>query len=280
MQATKFKLVGGLTLATFVFATTHAFPPAPHHILFGIVRNQWGDPINAASAEVTLETASASTLKTSLFAAFEPGVNYRLTVPMDAGTALDLYKPSALRASMPFRLRVKIGTVNYLPIEMALSLPQMGDPARSTRLDLTLGEDFDGDGLPDAWEQALIAIYGGTLGTINPDDDADGDGISNRNEYLAGTYAFDPNDGFRLAVTGVTAGNSQLEFLAIRGRTYSLQTSTDLQQWSPVSFRVVTAGEPGAPQNQYLSTDVRLLKVEVPFQLGGETNKYFRAMVQ
>jgi hypothetical protein len=280
MQATKFKLVGGLTLATFVFATTHAFPPAPHHILFGIVRNQWGDPINAASAEVTLETASASALKTSLFAAFEPGVNYRLTVPMDAGTALDLYTPSALRASMPFRLRVKIGTVNYLPIEMALSLPQMGDPARSTRLDLTLGEDFDGDGLPDAWEQALIAIYGGTLGTINPDDDADGDGISNRNEYLAGTYAFDPNDGFRLVVTGVNAGNSQLEFLAIRGRTYSLQTSTDLHQWSPVSFRVVTAGEPGAPQNQYLSTDVRLLKVEVPFQLGGETNKYFRAMVQ
>ena len=263
-----------------VLTTTLAFPPAPHHVLYGMVRNQWGDPINISAAEIVFETASASTLVADLIPIVEPGMNYRLTVPMDAGTTLDLYQPTALRQTMPFRIRVKVGAITYLPIEMAGTLPQIGKPAQTTRLDLTLGEDLDGDGLPDAWEQALIAIYGGDLSSINPNDDTDGDGISNLDEYQAGTYAFDPTDGFRLAVAGVNTGNSLLEFLAIRGRTYTIQTSMDLQQWAPVSFRVVTAGQPGAPQNSYLAPDVRLLQVEVPPQVGGQTNQYFRAMVQ
>ena len=31
---------------------------------------------------------------------------------------------------------------------------ELGKPSETTRLDLTLGEDSDGDGLPDAWERA------------------------------------------------------------------------------------------------------------------------------
>ena len=132
----------------------------------------------------------------------------------------------------------------------------------------------------DAWEQALIDIYGGTLASINPNDDTDGDGISNLDEYLAGTYAFDPSDGFRLSLVGLNAGNSQLEFLAIRGRNYTIQSSSNLQQWTSLGFRVVTGGVAGALQNNYQAKDVRLLKVEVPFQIGAETNRYFRAIVQ
>ncbi len=269
----------GLMIA-LVSTTALAFPPAPHHVLYGMVRNQWGDPINVSAAEIVFETASASVLATDLIPIVEPGMNYRLTVPMDTGTTLDLYKPTAIRQTMPFRIRVKVGATVYLPIEMAGTLSQIGKPAQATRLDLTLGEDLDGDGLPDAWEQALIALYGGTLATINPNDDTDGDGISNRNEYLAGTYAFDPTEGFRLAVVEMNTANSLLEFLVLRGRTYTIQTSTDLRQWTPASFRVVTAGQPGSPRNSYLSTDVRLLQVEVPAQVGSQTNQYFRALVQ
>ena len=75
-------------------------------------------------------------------------------------------------------------------------------------------------------------------------------------------------------------GNSQLEFLAIRGRTYSIQTTSNLRQWTPVDFRLVTDGMPGALQNNYQATDVRLVRLEVPFQIGAETNRYFRAIVQ
>jgi hypothetical protein len=127
----------------------------------------------------------------------------------------------------------------------------------------------------------LIDIYGGTLASINPNDDSDGDGISNLDEYLAGTYAFDPTDGFTLSIVSVTSeGHSQLEFLAIRGRTYTVQASSDLQQWTPVNFRVITGGVPGAIENDYLATDVRLLRVEVPFQSGAQTKRYFKAVVR
>ena len=71
-----------------------------------------------------------------------------------------------------------------------------------------------------------------------------------------------------------------LEFLAIRGRTYTIQVSPNLQQWTPVSFRLVTDKTLGVLQNNYQSTDVRKLRVEVPFQTGAETNRYFRALVQ
>ena len=132
--------------------------------------------------------------------------------------------------------------------------------------------DSDGDGLPDAWELA---------NGMNPNDpnDANGDGICNRNEYLAGTYAFDPNDGFRLSLVEVTEGRSQMEFLAISGRTYTIQASSNLQQWTPVSFRIVTGGAPGALQDNYPAIDIRNLRIEVPFQTG-TTNRYFKALVQ
>jgi hypothetical protein len=268
-------LLGGAALA---------FPPAPHHTLYGMVRNQFGDPMNVFPCDVYLETAAGTQLRSSVVSGIEPGVNYRLEVPMDSGTSGDTnaYQPTALKPYFPFRLRVQVGATTYLPIEMAGNFSQIGQPGKQTRIDLTLGEDSDGDGLPDAWEWALIQAMGGglTLADIRPGDDADADGISNYDEYVAGTYAFDPADGFRLTLMSVNASASRAEFLAIRGRTYSLQSSTNFSQWNPVAFRVVSNGLPGVPQNSYLATGVRLLSVEVPFATGAETNRFLRARVQ
>ncbi len=273
-------LVFGIWSLSFSTTTTvSAYPPAPHHTLFGTVRNQWGEPINVAGAIVYLQQSNTVALKASIVASTDPGVNYRLTIPMDAGTAPDLYLPTALRRSQAFQLRVQIGSVSYLPIEMALSPAILGQAGESTRLDLTLGQDTDGDGLPDAWEEAIIAVLGGTLASITADGDADGDGIRNIDEYLAGTYAFDPNDGFRLTMIGQSSGNATLEFLAIRGRTYALESSFNLQQWSPVKFRIVSEGPNASLRDSYAAGDVRLLRVEVPFQTGGQTNRYFKARV-
>ena len=193
-----------------------------------------------------------------------PDANYRLQVPMDAGLTADAYKPTALRPTVGFRLKVKIGSTTYLPIEVAANYSNLGKPAQSTRLDLTLGEDSDGDGLPDAWERALIAALEGevTLEEIRPNDDSDGDGLSNLREYLAGTYAFDPEDGFSLEVVDAVNGNPVLEFLAIRGRSYALEASRDLQTWVPARFRLLSDAPDMPGRDFYQATDIRLQRVE------------------
>ena len=242
----------------------------------GSVRDEMGNPLRVTSATVVLETVTGVRLKTAVVPLLSPGVNYRLKVPMDAGLTPDDYRPTALRPSVSFRLKVLIGGVTYLPIEMKSAYANLGKPARSTRLDLTLGEDSDGDGLPDAWERALLASLGGdgTLADIRPDDDSDGDGLTNLQEYLAGTYAFDPENGFRLDLLGLSQRRPVLEFLAIRGRAYTLFGSADLETWMPIEFRVGEGGSSSPLLRTYSAKDVRLLRVEAEVPAETEIQMY------
>lgn len=229
-----------------------------------MVRNEIGEPVRADNAIVVLETATGVQLQTAIASSKGPGINYRLRVPMDAGLAPDDYRPTALRPSVSFRMKVLIGDVTYLPMEMRANYANLGKPAQATRIDLTLGEDSDGDGLPDAWERALIDMLGSTLSldNIRPGDDSDGDGLTNLQEYLAGTYAFDPQDGFRLEIQGMQQDRPVLEFLAIRGRTYALFGSADLKTWVPVPFRLSTDAPATPPHAAYYATDVRIMRIE------------------
>ena len=259
-----------------------AFPPAPQHTFRGMVRDQMGDPILTTNAVVTLETITGVQVKTTVSPNLAPGMNYRLSIPMDSGLTSDNYKPTALRPTVSFTIKVKIGTVSYLPLELHGSYASLGKPAQITTLDLTLGEDSDGDGLPDAWERALIAMLGGglTLADIKPGDDSDGDGMTNLQEYLAGTYAFDPADGFRLTPAGEQQGHPVLEFLAIRGRTYTLLASSNLTAWATVPFRVVAEGIGATLRESYAATDVSLLRVEAVVPQDQVPVLVFKAQVQ
>ncbi len=278
----------GLFVAAWLVASlcpesSMAFPPAPHHTIYGTVRDQMGNPLVVTNAEVVLETLTGVQLKTMVVPNLKPGANYRLQVPMDAGLTADAYKPTALRPTAPFRLKVKIGATTYVPIEVSANYSNLGKPAQSTRLDLTLGEDSDGDGLPDAWERALIAALGGglTVEDIRPNDDVDGDGLSNLQEYLAGTYAFDPQDGFRLDIVDHANGNPVLEFLAIRGRSYALEASRDLQSWTPAQFRLLTDTVDVTGRDCYQATDVHLQRIEaLPPGEQAPDHLFYRAKVQ
>jgi hypothetical protein len=273
----------GVALLLLALLPASAFPPSPPHVIYGTVRNEWGDPLTLGGGQIILETTNGLQLTANIATDAEPGVNYRLTVPLDAGISADLYKPTALRPLVGFRLKVKIGQTIYLPMQMTGSFANLGKPAQSTRLDLTLGEDSDGDGLPDAWERLLIAMLGGnlTLADIRPGDDSDGDGISNYAEYLAGTYPWDSEDGFRLALVGGNSAAPLLEFLTLSGRSYTLQTSTNLQSWSAAQFRIPAQGPNGLPMSSYRATGASLLRVEPVLAPGvPAANYFFRARVQ
>jgi hypothetical protein len=72
------------------------------------------------------------------------------------------------------------------------------------------GLDSDGNGLPDAWERINFGHIG-----VDPYADPDGDGMSNKQEYLADT---DPNNS--------------LDHLTITAKTFGAGGSTATITWS------------------------------------------------
>ncbi|MES2474502.1 MAG: LamG-like jellyroll fold domain-containing protein [Verrucomicrobiota bacterium] len=92
--------------------------------------------------------------------------------------------------------------------------------------------DTDGDGLADAWERQNFTYLTSKNGTA----DSDGDGVSDKNEYLAGS---DPNHaGSRLRILSQTLGSStptapwDVTFSSSPSRIYQIQRSTSLSGWS------------------------------------------------
>lgn len=233
-----------LTIFFVSLQTACALPPGPPHTFFGDVRDEFGNLLPSGSAKVVFLQGTQVVAETGVLA---PGADYNYTVPL----AIDLrltgsadYLSTAVATGEILTVRVEAGGVNYLPLEVVQSGPPVGAPAQSTRLDLTLGEDSDGDGLPDAWEFNEL-YYGGVspgpdgwdLSLIRPDGDYDKDGLSDRLEYLAGTYATDAQSIYELRIAAV--GETEVEFRlhTILGKTYILQASSDLQTWATVDFR-------------------------------------------
>lgn len=277
MNIKKFYKFGLLLICALVLpAPSNGFPPAPDHIFRGMVRDEQGRPLQGDDVYVYIESSAGKMIKGEVYARALPGVNYTLKVPLDAGITEELYIPTAMRPTMPFLMRVSVGNRIYLPIEMGGDLSKMGEPGEETLLNLTLGEDTDGDGLPDAWERALLT-KGQGLKDINPNDDTDGDGMSNLAEYISGNYAFDKKDGLRLDILKKTDDSTVLEFLAIRGRTYTVHGSDNLNDWAQMDFR---DGEQEDAQSNYRATDIRKVLITVPHGEGSGSAKFFKLMVQ
>jgi len=119
--------------------------------------------------------------------------------------------------------------------------------------------DLDNDGLPDAWEVQFFGSVTNTSGAV----DSDGDGQSDRAEWIAGTQPTSAASFFR--ATALDAG-SPVQVPSITGRLYHLDVSTNLLQpaWWPVSGMTNIPGT-GAPlllQDTNVTTE-RIFRVRV-----------------
>ena len=99
------------------------------------------------------------------------------------------------------------GAITQSAINIQLLLPQ---------------SDQDGDQMPDDWETA----HGLDPGTPNAGEDFDGDGLTNLEEYLAGTHPADLNSRLSLRITS-EGSVLDLAFQAMAGRSYQLQYRND-----------------------------------------------------
>ncbi|HKQ37842.1 MAG TPA: fibronectin type III domain-containing protein, partial [Verrucomicrobiae bacterium] len=100
--------------------------------------------------------------------------------------------------------------------------PRFGADAVVTRSKTwTVGSvDTDGDGMPDSYE---IAQGFDRLNSADAQQDADGDGAKNLDEYLAGTDPRDANSKLALQVVSVTSTTATLRFTAVANKSYTIQ---------------------------------------------------------
>ena len=105
--------------------------------------------------------------------------------------------------------------------------------------------DNGADGLPDQW---MIAHFGhadpraSDLSRAN--DDADGDGMTNLQEFKAGTDPKSSTSQFRISSIVPNAGNYQIGFPSVLGKTYRLEYRDDLAtgNWKTLTDQIFGTG--------------------------------------
>ncbi len=121
--------------------------------------------------------------------------------------------------------------------------------------------DTDTDLMPDAWETA------NGLSPNDPSDaakDADGDGASNLNEFIAGTDPQSRSSALRAEPTTLGNGTVRLSIAVVAGKTYRVEMSHTLQgnSWSTLATLPAQAA-------------TGTITVDDP-NTGGETRKFYR----
>ena len=108
------------------------------------------------------------------------------------------------------------------------------------RLDLLKIVDTNANELPDWWETDHFASLG-----VNPSADPDGDGMNNRQEYLAGTHPNNSASRLTIAEAGLLPGGDfTLTFPSVAGIRYRIETSDTLapNSWSPLGLDLTGTG--------------------------------------
>ncbi len=248
----------------FLSATClQAFPPAPHYTLYGMVRDQVGQTITAEGAEIILLKGGVEIGRTPI-TSNQLDQSYELNIRIDAArSGTSSYTDKAVAANGLFSLVVAMNGALFYPIEVSGNLTA-GKGGERVRLDLNLGEDKDGDGLPDVWEEWQLyqaGLYPDENGVwdislLDQNGDFDQDGQSNILEYVAGTFAGDATETFGLVIKDRLPESVRFEFFAITGKVYTIESTLDLTTWTRVPFAV---GAPAAGDSAYRATDVGIV---------------------
>ena len=245
---TRRSLALAAALLLSVGAPVPAGVPQPMFFFYGEARDAFGWPFqNGAGATVVARQGTNECASYTIRGPIYPGINFVLPIYLHDANANVAYSDKAVRSG---------SSVQILIVQDGVTQELMGgsdgyvvgEAARFKNIILTAGTDLDHDGLPDAWERELIAYLDDprytTIWDINPNDDADGDGVSNLNEFLAGTFVFLKDDYFRIDFLRPAGDLLELGFLSVPGKAYSLLESTNVVSpvWSAAFYAATPLG--------------------------------------
>jgi hypothetical protein len=99
--------------------------------------------------------------------------------------------------------------------------------------------DVDGDGMWDSWETNYFGTVNTTNNPANALADSDGDGMSNLDEYRAGTIPTNALSVLRIVLTATNA--NVLQFVAQTNLSYSVQSRSNLAAAAWINLTNITA---------------------------------------
>jgi hypothetical protein len=174
----------------------------------------------------------------------------------------------AANASTVITLKLAISPPGYFTNDISVGSAEVDSNPTNNQVTVVtaVAGDFDGDGMPDAWEMA----HGLDPRVADGADDADSDGMTNLQEYLAGTDPQDPSSVLR--ITGIALEESghtvALSFRAVSNLSYSILGASNLVTGSWGKVLDVPAAQTGIITITNLSAGDtwRFFRVVTPLQ--------------
>lgn len=247
--------------------------------------------VNAGNAEIRAYKSDGTLVARSRIATDKDFTeNYRLVVPLASAS-------NACAACVGEKLSFQVQQQNVVYSAQDLfAVDASVAPGGVARMDVVAAADSDGDGVADEYVRLVeeqMAFYrwsdpdryGSLPADYDKDADYDGDGISNFNEYVAGTNPFDEKDAFRiLSFRPADGGKWELTFFAHRDRAYTVDRSKALADAKrPFARGPVSDGDASAEEKGVVHVPAADAGVRTVFVLpdeAGASSQFFKVNVQ
>jgi hypothetical protein len=222
--------------------------PEPGLTLYGVVNNTaaGGARLTSGTLVWTIQPPTGSPILVTVnLVNINDQFSYVLRVPFESVPAGFTLSANALALPSASTSYTRTATINNQPATIVAPAPgsfsfSSAERGRLERVDLTVATTVE---TYETWAQRIFGR------TNNRNEDPDGDGVSNYNEFVAGTDPLDKNSLFKVILIQPAApGGILIEWSSVAGKSYSIERSASLLTGFAPLLQGVAAT---APMNSY-----------------------------